>query len=118
MSFIFPSAIDAIMRGELSLSGTVSAQLLSRAPTERMDSMDEITRRTVLATQPTELSVSEGKATCKDLVFPDVNGDRCAGVLFVADGKPLVFIDTGFPVTPIGTDVLVSFQDQVILRVK
>lgn len=117
MSFVFPAALDAMLSGKLSASGQIAAHLVSRAPNVRLDAVDELTGRAVVATEQVSASVNGGAVACADLRFPNVSGDQCVGVLFMVDGMPLVFLDEGFPVQPIGTDVIVSIKDGVLFRI-
>lgn len=114
MSFVFRGAVDAMMRGELAAEGKAMAVLVSGPPSDRMDAMDQAPE---VASRKVSLAVKDGRIVCERVVFPNVTGDRCAGVVIVADGKPLVYIDEGFPVQPIGTDVVVTFADDTVMRV-
>lgn len=61
-----------------------------------------------------------GVALCDKVVFEKLSGDACGGLVVAVDGRLLLYYDdaAAFPVTPIGTDVVVDWGPEGLFRIK
>lgn len=122
-SVIYPKAAEAMLQGNLNLTGTVKAVLVDTADytySAAHDNLDDVPAGARVATSNALASktYTNGTFDAADLTWASVTGDQAEAIIIYIDSgvestsKLVAYIDsgTGLPVTPNSGDIDVQWN--------